>query len=142
MSEAKYSEVQLRAMARLRRFLTKNTIPETELGRQFVSNRSVPIQQVISAMAEAEDELLSLLPTSSEKVIAFPGLSKLDQNVDLILREAIGELNEVVVTGYDKEGELYFASSKSDGAAVVWLLERAEHKLMITTDELEASDDI
>ena len=32
--------------------------------------------------------------------------------------------------GYDAEGDEYFAASVADDADVVWLLERAKHKLI------------
>jgi hypothetical protein len=39
-------------------------------------------------------------------------------------------LEDVVVIGWDEGGEFYFASSKANGAEVLWLLEKAKKKLL------------
>ncbi len=70
-------------------------------------------------------------------VIEFRGITKLDLDPDRVLSKAIGELEDVVVIGFHKDGSEYFASSKSDGAEVLWHLERAKHRLMQTVDDDE-----
>jgi len=42
-------------------------------------------------------------------------------------------LEGVVIMGYDKKGEEYFASSYADGAVVLWLVERLKQDLMDRT---------
>ena len=64
------------------------------------------------------------------KVLPFGGLTKLDIPVDRILEEAKGKLDSVVILGYDKDEEEYFASSMADGGEVLWLLERCKIVLM------------
>lgn len=54
---------------------------------------------------------------------------------DQILCEAVDELETVVVLGYDREGDEYFASNISDGPEVVWLLERSKIALLAVTAE-------
>ena len=39
-------------------------------------------------------------------------------------------LSSVVVMGWDKDGELYFASSMADGGTVLWLTENMKAALM------------
>lgn len=69
------------------------------------------------------------------KVIPFNGITRLDLPPDRVLEGAMGELDSVVILGYDKEGEEYFASSIADGSDVVWLMRRAELKLLNVTEE-------
>lgn len=68
------------------------------------------------------------------EVIRFPGVTCLDLDPDAILREALEKLEGVVIIGYAKDGEEYFASSYADGGITVWLLERAKFKLMQIAD--------
>lgn len=69
------------------------------------------------------------------KVIELKLITKLDLDPDRVLSKAIGNLTEVVVMGFDKDGNEYFASSVSDGGSVLWHIERAKHKLMQIADE-------
>ena len=64
------------------------------------------------------------------KVLPFYGLTKLDIPVDHILEGAKGKLDGIVILGYDKDEEEYFASSIADGGEVLWLLERCKIVLM------------
>lgn len=74
-------------------------------------------------------------------VITFPGITKLGTDPDLILEQALGQLESVVVCGFDKDGNQYFGSSVADGANALWHLERAKHALMKITDRLENGND-
>lgn len=64
------------------------------------------------------------------KVIPLNNVTRLDLPPDRVLEAAIGELSNVVVLGYDKDGGEYFASSVADGGTVVWLMERLKLKLL------------
>lgn len=65
------------------------------------------------------------------KVVKFPGLSRLDLPAERILSEAAkAGLTSVVVIGYDAEEDEYFASSIADGGTVIWLMERLKKKLL------------
>lgn len=57
-------------------------------------------------------------------------ITKLDLPPDLVINAALGCMDEVVVIGYDKRGDEYFASSVADGGSVLWLMERAKFKLL------------
>jgi hypothetical protein len=70
------------------------------------------------------------------EIVRFPGITTLDLDPDLILREAVGKLEGCVIAGFDKAGRQYFASSYADGAEVVYHLERAKWLLMRRLDEL------
>lgn len=50
-------------------------------------------------------------------------------------------LEEVVILGFDKDGEFYFASSQGDSAEVLYFLERARHELMKMEDNIRENGD-
>ena len=64
------------------------------------------------------------------KIIPFTGITKLDMPPDRILEAAVGELEGVVIMGWDKDGKEYFASSYADGGTVLWLAERLKKMLL------------
>lgn len=65
-------------------------------------------------------------------VVTFRGITKLDLPPDRILEDALGKLEGVVILGYTKEGDEFFASSYADGGNVLWLLERLKKQLLET----------
>ena len=73
-------------------------------------------------------------------VTNFGGITKLDMDPDRVLNAALGQMDEVVIGGFDKDGNQYFASSVADGGQALWHLERAKWALMKITDELENGD--
>ena len=73
----------------------------------------------------------------SEKIIAGKFITRLDIQADTVLREAIGNLESVVIAGYDKDGNFYAASSKADGGDVLWLLELCKQRLFECVDTKE-----
>jgi len=69
--------------------------------------------------------------TDDEKVVRLDCVTRLDIPVEAILEEAIKvDLEEVVVIGWEKDGEMYFSSSKADGGDVLWLMEKAKKMLL------------
>lgn len=73
----------------------------------------------------------------TENVIPIGGITYLDIPVERVLDEAKPQVDEggVVVLGWDKDGELYFASSIADGGEVLWLLEKAKTALLKFAEE-------
>ena len=69
------------------------------------------------------------------KVVNFTGITKLDMPPDRILEAGIGRLEGVVILGYDKDGDEYFASSYADGGTVNWLMDRLKKQLLSVGDE-------
>ena len=63
-------------------------------------------------------------------VVNIGGVTRLDHSPDRILEEAKGRLEGVVMMGWDKEGNQYFASYYAYGMEVLWLLESCKHTLM------------
>jgi hypothetical protein len=63
-------------------------------------------------------------------VVVLPVVTKLDLPPDRIIEAALGKLESVVIMGYDKDGNEYFAASCADGGDVLWILERSKLKLL------------
>lgn len=69
-------------------------------------------------------------------VVDLPVITTLPLDPNRVLQKALESgITEVVVLGFTKDGQEYFASSVSDGGAVVWHLERAKMKLLRLVDE-------
>jgi hypothetical protein len=64
------------------------------------------------------------------KVINLPCVTSIDLPPNRVLQGAWGKLKGVVLIGWDKDNEFYFASSIADGYEVLWLLEMAKKELM------------
>lgn len=64
------------------------------------------------------------------KVLQFPGITRLDVDPDQVLESAVGEVDGVLVLGFDKDGEFYCASSYADGATALWLMELCKKELL------------
>jgi hypothetical protein len=76
----------------------------------------------------------------SSNVVDLPVITKLNLDPERVLAAAQGKLESVVIVGYTKDGDEYFASSIADGADVVWMLERAKIKLLsVREDEMAVS---
>jgi hypothetical protein len=67
-------------------------------------------------------------------ILNFTGITRLDMDPDRVLSAAVAKMEGVVVIGYDKDGDEYFASSYADGGTVLWLLERCKTRLLATVD--------
>ena len=68
-------------------------------------------------------------------VIALPVITRLNLDPDRVLQSAVGELEDVVVIGFDKDGGEYFASSVAAGPEVLWLIERMKKALLEVGDD-------
>ena len=67
------------------------------------------------------------------EVVIMPGPTRLNIPAERVLEAAAkAEITDVVILGYDAEGNEYFASSLADGGTVLWLLERLKLKLLQT----------
>lgn len=63
-------------------------------------------------------------------VIDLGVITTLDLNPDRVLEAAKERLEYVVIVGFDKDGDFYFASSRSDGGDCIWVLEMAKKQLL------------
>jgi hypothetical protein len=50
---------------------------------------------------------------------------------DDALEGAKGKLRDVVIAGYDEDGDIYLAATQEDGAEILWLLEQFRMALMM-----------
>lgn len=65
------------------------------------------------------------------EVVELNVVTSLNLPPERVLRKAIeANLGGIVIAGYDKSGEYYFASSIADGADVMWLLEQCKKRLL------------
>jgi hypothetical protein len=65
------------------------------------------------------------------EIIVLDIITKLDIPVERVIDAAKeAELQDVIVIGWDKNGDIYFASSKADGGEVLWLIEKAKKRLL------------
>lgn len=65
------------------------------------------------------------------EVVELGVVTSLPMPSEKLLRKALeGGVTNVVIIGYDPEGEFWFASSDADGGDVLWLLELAKRKLL------------
>jgi hypothetical protein len=70
-------------------------------------------------------------------VVEFTGLTRLKGDPDRVLQSAVGELESVVIIGYTKGGDEFFASSEPDGGTCLWLMERTKLKLLQVPERLK-----
>ncbi len=71
----------------------------------------------------------------TDNVVNFTGVTSLDIDPTRVLKTASDqEFDSIIIVGYTKDGEEYFASSISDGADVLWHLERAKLRLLRMVD--------
>ena len=67
----------------------------------------------------------------TNNVVDLPVITTLDIPSERVLNSASKRgMDDVVVIGYDNDGEFYFASNKADRGTVIWLLELAKKKLL------------
>ncbi len=68
-------------------------------------------------------------------IVNLDVVTTLDLSAERVLNAALAtDLEAVVIIGYTKDGEEYFATSLADGGEVLWLLER--HKLQLLSVEI------
>lgn len=69
-------------------------------------------------------------------VIMSPNVTSLDLTPARILQMAFdADLESVVVVGYDKNGNEYYAATAGDPAETIWLFERSKHRIMRNLDD-------
>lgn len=62
-------------------------------------------------------------------VIQANFITQADLPPDRVLEAALDKLEGVIVIGYTKDGEEYFASSYGDAPEMLWLIERFKQRL-------------
>lgn len=66
----------------------------------------------------------------SAKIIPLGCITRLDLPVERVLEQAKVQMQNVVIMGWDQDGELYFASTFADGGEIMWLLEKCKAALL------------
>lgn len=64
-----------------------------------------------------------------------------DDTPDMILEKYKGRLKDVVIIGFDHDGDEVFCSNVADGGTVLWMTKRVEKKLL-EVPEREDLDEI
>lgn len=68
-------------------------------------------------------------------IVSYPGVTRLDCAPENTIKCAVeAKLKDVVIIGFDEDGEFFFASNKADGGDALWLLELARKRLMEAGD--------
>jgi hypothetical protein len=87
--------------------------------------------------AEQQSERPTVLRIDPADIIMSPAVTSLNLNPDLVLNQATKDgLTDVIIIGYDNDGDEYFKSSISDGGTALWLLQRSIHRLMRLLDDV------
>jgi hypothetical protein len=74
----------------------------------------------------------------SDNVVELGCITKLDLPPQKVLNYALEhDLDSIVIVGYTKDGEEYFASSVADGAQAMYLLQRGIWSLNKMQDQIE-----
>ena len=69
-------------------------------------------------------------------VVTLTVQTKLDLTPERVLQGALdGCLKDAVVIGFDRDENLYFASSSADVTIILWLLEKAKQRLLMEGDD-------
>lgn len=66
----------------------------------------------------------------NDNVLLYPGITPFNMPADVMLDKAKGHLDDVVIVGWDKDGDLFFSSSIGNGPEVNWLLDLAKRELL------------
>lgn len=57
-------------------------------------------------------------------------VTRLDLPADRVIDAIPKDMDDIVVVGFDADGEFYFASNKANGGDILWLIEKAKKVLM------------
>ena len=68
-----------------------------------------------------------------DKVVRFPGITKVDESVDSFLEKAKGwGAIKMVAVAETEDGEIIFGGSTSDVERILYLLSYAKHDVLMT----------
>ena len=91
------------------------------------------VHRLFDASPEAHCRIGRVIEKRCENVVIADIVTSHDLPPMRVLAAAAERgLVSVIVVGYDKDGDEYFASSLSDGGDALWLLSRAQTKLLDT----------
>lgn len=65
------------------------------------------------------------------EVILLPCTTRLNLPPDRVLGAAMeADLSGVLVLGFDKDGDIYMATTYADGGTAIWLMEKCKKRLL------------
>jgi len=67
------------------------------------------------------------------KVLPFKNIAPIDHSIDslrVLIDKDLDDLESVVIMGYTKQGDEFFATTFADGGNVLWLVERLKSHLL------------
>lgn len=88
---------------------------------------------VVKLPTAAEDpvEQPKVLLREEGNIKFLPVVTKLEVPVDRVIASAVdANLQDILIIGFDEQGDFYFASSNPNGPDTLWLLELARVRLM------------
>lgn len=72
----------------------------------------------------------------ADNIKLFTGVTPNDFQPNIMLEAAArAGLTDVVIIGWDKDGNLFFSASNGNGPECLWLIEQAKKALLDTTGE-------
>lgn len=72
---------------------------------------------------------------TDDNVVVLNVITTLDVPPERILKGALHrKVKQLVILGYDEDGDEFFASSIADAGSVMWLMERMKKKLLEADD--------
>jgi len=72
----------------------------------------------------------------ADNVSLFPGVTANAYEPNIMLEAATrAGLTDVIIIGWDKDGELFFSASNGNGPEALWLIEQAKRALLEDGDE-------
>jgi hypothetical protein len=83
------------------------------------------------------DKFFAGIEEVASNVVEFNGSTTLDMPPDKVLQGAMGQLTDVVVIGYDKDGKFYIATSTGGLGDLLLLVKLAERSIL---DQCEADE--
>lgn len=67
----------------------------------------------------------------ADNVRMFTGITPNNYDANVMLEAATrADLTDVIIMGWDKDGDLFFSASMGDGPECLWLIEKAKAALL------------
>lgn len=108
-----------------------NRCTEGKLAELHGAEAARQLMSMISPKPKPEPEPTYLPEPEKTNVVDAGIVTKLKGDANRVLYDAIlAELSDVIIIGYDKDGDEYFHTNLADGGDALWHLERAKHKLI------------
>lgn len=109
---------------------------KTAVGYLRDENAEKQARKIANSIGDMEPPLGEEHMKLVDNVTVLPVITTLDLDVERVLQAAIeAKPKSVWIIGEDSNGQLYFASSQSDGGTALWWMEKAKKVLMEVADD-------